>query len=121
MPSTHPPIFLASAPPAPLPTSTSPGASNTKQTQHSSPPPPPPPTSGTGLGERQCGLYPTADERSRCQHLIHPTPPPHPLPPTSPQINSVPEPAMDLSQPDSVEYAGGHGTPPTTFGGDKGK
>lgn len=36
-------------------------------------------------------------------------------------INSVPEPAMDLSQPDSVEYAGGHGTPPTTFGGDKGK
>jgi len=36
-------------------------------------------------------------------------------------IASVPEPAMDLSMPTSVEYAGGHGTPPTTFGGDKGK
>jgi len=36
-------------------------------------------------------------------------------------VGSIPEARMDLSMPDSVEYGGGHGTPPTTFGGDKGK
>jgi hypothetical protein len=36
-------------------------------------------------------------------------------------VGSIPEANTDLSMPNSVEYAGGHGTPPTTFGGDKGK
>jgi len=36
-------------------------------------------------------------------------------------INSVPEAGTNLDMPDSVEYGGGVGTPPTTFGGIKGK